>query len=151
MRDLLPCGYENWGAGSMCRLILLPPNIIIVPNSYLCCNYTIQQIKASDIWRQGEHEGLPDCFLKIQMKETESDPPTIRFKGSTDDSQLNIRLQIDYKGMNEFVNTYAHKLTLFVAMLVVMKIICAGRAFAIVTRILLKHTGMHAYMGLVPQ
>ena len=33
--------------------------------------------------------------------------------------------------------------------LVVMKIICAGRAFTKVTRFLWKHTGMHAHMGLV--
>ena len=38
-------------------------------------------------------------------------------------------------------------------LLVVMKIICAGRAFAKVTRFLWKHTctGMHTHMGLVPQ
>ena len=77
--------------------------------------HVIQQIRASDIWRESEHEGLLDYFLKIKMKGTEFGPPTIKFKGSTDDSQLDIRLQIDYKGtcMNEFVHniiTCAHKL-----------------------------------------
>ena len=45
------------------------------------------------------------------MKGTEFDPPTIKFKGSTDDSQLDIHLRIDYKSMNEFVQiiiTCAH-------------------------------------------
>ena len=35
----------------------------------------------------------------------------------------------------------------YMYILVVMTIICAGRAFAKVTR---KHTGTHAHMGLVP-
>ena len=107
MRDSLLRGQENWG--SLCRLILPPP--ILIPNNYLCCNYPIQQIRASDIWRESEHEGLLDYYLKIKMKGTEFDPPTIKFKGSTDDSQLDIHLRIDYKSMNEFVQiiiTCAH-------------------------------------------
>ena len=72
---------------------------------YLCCNcyYSIQQIRASDIWRESEHEDLQhrllDYHVKVTMRGTRFDPPTIKFEGSTDDSMMNIQPQIDYNGM----------------------------------------------------
>ena len=50
------------------------------------------------------------------MRGTRFDPPTIKFEGSTDDSMMDIHLEIDYEGMNEFVQTCTHKHTLFVVM-----------------------------------
>ena len=83
------------------------------PTKYLCYNIIMvfsilfQQIRASDIWRESQHEDLQhwllDYHLKITMKGTEFDPPMIKFKASTDDSQLDIHLWIDYEGMKEFV------------------------------------------------
>ena len=86
-------------------------------------NYPFQQIKASDIWRESEHEDLQHQLLgyhvKITMKGNVFDPPAIKFEGSTDDSQLDINLKIDY-GMNEFIQNIiipcAHKHTLLVIM-----------------------------------
>ena len=47
------------------------------------------------------------CHLKITMKETEFDPPPIKFEGSTDDSQLEMQFEInEYGGMNNFVKTF---------------------------------------------
>ena len=66
---------------------------------YLCCNcyYFIQQIRASDIWRESEHEDLQhrllDYHIKVTMRGTRFDPPTIKFEGSTDDSQLDVHMK----------------------------------------------------------
>ena len=70
-----------------------------------------QQIRASDIWRESQHEDLQDRLqdyhLKITMKGTEFDPPPIKFEGSTDDSQLEMQFEInEYRGMNNFVKTF---------------------------------------------
>ena len=82
------------------------------PTKYLCYDIIImvfflfQQIRASDIWRENQHEDLQhrllDYHLKITMKGTNFDPPTIKFEGSTDDSQLDIHLW-EYEGMKEFI------------------------------------------------
>ena len=87
------------------------PIIIIVQNNYdLYCKCCFQQIRASDIWRESEHEDLQhrllDYHVKVTMKGTEFYPPAIyniKFEGSTDDSLLDIRLEINDDGM-----TYAH-------------------------------------------
>ena len=50
------------------------------------------------------------------MTGTRFDPPTIKFEGSTDDSMI-IHPRIDWKGMNESVQTIitcVHKHTLFI-------------------------------------
>ena len=85
------------------------------PTKYLCYNIIIvlsflfQQIRASDIWRESQHEDLQhrliDYHLKITMKGTEFDPPTIRFEGSTDNSQLDMHLLIDSYSMKKFVQS----------------------------------------------
>ena len=48
------------------------------------------------------------------MRGTRFDPPTIKFEGSTDDSMMDIHLEIDYKGVNEFIIMCAHKHNLFI-------------------------------------
>ena len=87
---------------------------------FFAINYPFQQIRASDIWRESEHEDLQhrllDYHLKVTMRGTRFDPPTIKFEGSTDDSMMNIHLRINYEGMNEFVQTCTHQHTLFVVM-----------------------------------
>ena len=84
-------------------------------------SYPFQQIRASDIWRESEHEDLQHCLLdyhiKVTMRGTVFDPPTFKFEGSTDDSMMDINLWIGYGGMNEFIQiiiTCARKQTLFV-------------------------------------
>ena len=50
------------------------------------------------------------------MRGTRFDPPTIKFEGSTDDSMMDIHAQIDYDGMNEFIQitiTCTRRHTLF--------------------------------------
>ena len=70
-------------------------------------SFQFQQIRASDIWTESQHEDLQhrllDYHLKITMKGTEFDPPTIKFEGSTYDSKLDIQLRIDVYGKKEFV------------------------------------------------
>ena len=81
---------------------------IIIPSLneiiFFAVNYPFQQIRASDIWRESEHEDLQhwllDYHVKVTMRGTEFDPPTIKFEGSTDDSMMDIHSRIDYKGMN---------------------------------------------------
>ena len=64
--------------------------------------YCFHQIRASDIWRESQHEDLLhhllDYHLKITMRGTDFDPPPIKFEGSTDDSQLDIHFEIGYSG-----------------------------------------------------
>ena len=49
------------------------------------------------------------------MRGTRFDPPTFKFEGSADDSMMDIHPRIDWKGMNESVQTIitcVHKHTL---------------------------------------
>ena len=54
-----------------------------------------------------EHEDLQhrllDYHVKVTMRGTEFNPPTIKFEGTIDDSMMDIHPRIDYKGMNESV------------------------------------------------
>ena len=99
--------YQRFGSSASrwlaaCIYTPIPYEVIIS-----AFNYPFQQIKASDIWRENEHEDLQhrllDYHIKITLKGTEFDPPTIKFEGSTDDSMMDIHPQIGYAGMNEFV------------------------------------------------
>ena len=88
---------------------------------FFAVNYPFQQIRASDIWRESEHEDLQhrllDYHLKIMIRGKWFDPPTIKFEGSTDDSMMDIHTRIDCEGMNEFIQiiiTCAHRHTLFI-------------------------------------
>ena len=67
-----------------------------------------QQIRASDIWRESQHEQLQyhllDHHIKITVKETGGPlrPPLyIMFKGSTDDSQMQMRFHMNSEGKAE--------------------------------------------------
>ena len=66
-------------------------------------NYSFQQIRASDIWRESEHEDLQhrllDYHVKVIMRGATSDSPIIKFEGSTDDSMMDIHLRINSYGM----------------------------------------------------
>ena len=65
-----------------------------------------QQIRASDIWRESQHEQLQhrllDHHIKITVKERGFKPPLyIMFKGSTDDSQMQMKFHMNSKGKPE--------------------------------------------------
>ena len=58
-------------------------------------NFPHQQIRASDICRESQHEDLQDRLLdyhlKIIMEGINFKPPPIKFKGSTEEIQFSVK------------------------------------------------------------
>ena len=73
--------------------------MIALPLAHACgiINFLCQQIRASDIWRESQHDDLQwvdHYHLKMKMRSSWS---TIEFEGTTDDSQMKMKLEFGMK------------------------------------------------------